>query len=61
MTEEIELANQEKIGMCREKDTYKYMGMFEADTIKLTEMKEEILKNVSQENEKTTPNQTVYQ
>ena len=40
MTEEIELPNQEKIRMLEEKETYKYLGMLEADTIKQVEMDE---------------------
>ena len=35
MTEGIELPNQEKIRMLGEKETYKYLGILEADTIKL--------------------------
>ena len=41
MTEGIELPNQEKI---REKGTYKYLGILEADTIKHVGMKEKIKK-----------------
>ena len=40
MIEGIELPNQEKIRMLKEKETYKYFGILEADTIKLAEMKE---------------------
>ena len=40
MTEGIELPNQEKIRTLREKETYKYLGILEADTIKQEEMKE---------------------
>ena len=40
MTEGIELPNQEKIKTFREKETYKYLGILEADTIKQVEMKE---------------------
>ena len=40
MTEGIELPNQEKIRMLGEKETYKYLGILEADTIKQVEMKE---------------------
>ena len=36
----IELTNQEKIGMLGEKETNKYLGILEADTIKQVEMKE---------------------
>ena len=40
--EGIELPNQEKIKMLREKETYKYLGILEADTIKQAKMKEKI-------------------
>ena len=39
MTKGIELLNQNKIRTLGEKETYKYWGILEADTIKLTEMK----------------------
>ena len=61
MTGGIELPNQEKIRMLREKETYKYLGILEADTIKQVEMKEKNYKRVSQESEKTTRNQTTWQ
>ena len=57
MMEGIELPNQEKIGMLREKETYKYLIILEADTIKHAEMKENFLE-IPQENEKFTRNQT---
>ena len=40
MTEGIELPNQEKTKTFGEKETYKYLGILEADTIKQEEMKE---------------------
>ena len=40
ITEGIELPNQERIRMFREKETYKYSGILKADTIKHVEMKE---------------------
>ena len=40
MTEGIELLNEEKIRTLREKETYKYFGIIEMDTIKHAEMKE---------------------
>ena len=43
-TEGIELLNQEKIRTVREKETYKYLGLLEADTIKQAEMTEKIEK-----------------
>ena len=42
--EGIELQNQEKIRMRGEKEHYKYFEILEADTIKLTEMKEKVRK-----------------
>ena len=52
MTEGIE-----KISPFGEKNTCKYLGILEADTIKQAEMKEKNEKKIS-ENEKTTQNQT---
>ena len=40
MTEGIELPNQEKFTRLEEKETYKYWGILEADTIKQVEIKE---------------------
>ena len=40
MTEGIELPNQEKIVTFRKKKTYKYLGIYEADTIKQAKMKD---------------------
>ena len=44
--EEIELPNQDKIRTLGEKETYKYLGILEADTSKHAKMKEkkELLK-----------------
>ena len=42
MTEGIELQNQEKIRTLGEMKTYKYLGISEADTVKLVEMKGKI-------------------
>ena len=39
MTEGIKLPNQEKIRPFGEKETYKYLGILEADTIEQVEMK----------------------
>ena len=44
LTDEIELLNQDKIRTLEEKETYKYLGILEADTIKQVEMKEKIKK-----------------
>ena len=46
MTKEIELQNQEKIRTLGEKETYKYLGILEADTIKHAEMKEKMKKRI---------------
>ena len=43
-TEGVELPNQVVIRTFAEKDTYKYLGILEADTIKQVEMKEKIKK-----------------
>ena len=40
----MEQPNQDKIRMLGEKETYKYLGISEADTIKQVEMKEKIKK-----------------
>ena len=42
MTKGMELLNQEKIRMFREKETWTYLKILEADTVKQLEMKEEI-------------------
>ena len=44
LTNRMELPNQDKIRMLREKETYKYLGILEADTIKQVEMKDKIKK-----------------
>ena len=44
LTDGMELPNQDKIRTLGEKETYKYLGIFEADTIKQVEMKENIKK-----------------
>ena len=52
ITEGIELPNQGKIRTLREKETYKYLGILEVDTIKQVEMKEKNLKkNTPEERE----------
>ena len=40
----MKLGNQEKIRRLGQKDTYKYLGIFEFDTIKKVEMKEIVKK-----------------
>ena len=49
MTERIELLNEEKIGTLVKKETYKYLGILETDTIKQVETKEKIKKRISGE------------
>ena len=44
LTDGIELPNQDKIRTLAEKETYKYLGILEADTIKQVEMKKKIQK-----------------
>ena len=44
MTEGVELPNQVVIRMLEEKETYKYLEILKADTIKQVEMKEKNLK-----------------
>ena len=58
ITERIELPNQEKIRTLREKETYKYSRILEADTIKHAEMKEDFFKR-PHTNEKTARKQTL--
>ena len=45
-----ELLNQEKTRTLGEKETYKYLGILEVDTIKQVVMKEINFKSVSQQN-----------
>ena len=49
MTNVMELPNHDKIRTLGENDTYKYLGISEADTIKQVEMKERFEKNISGE------------
>ena len=46
----------EKIRIFGEKETYKFLGILEADASKQLEMNEKILKSVSQDNEETVQN-----
>ena len=48
---EQNLSNQEKIRTFGKKETYKYLGILEADNIKLVEMKEKLKKSISGEPE----------
>ena len=44
MTDGIELPNQDKMRTLEKNETYKYLGILEADTIKQVEMKDKIQK-----------------
>ena len=44
ITDGMELPNQDKIRTLGENETYKYLGILEADTIKKVEMKDKIQK-----------------
>ena len=44
MTDGMELPNHDKIGTLGEHETYKYLDILEADTIKQVEMKDKIRK-----------------
>ena len=48
----------DKIRTLGEKDTYKYLGLLEADTIKQVEKKTKF-KRISQENKKSTRDKTI--
>ena len=48
----MKLPSQDKIRALGEKETYKYLGILEADTIKKVEMKDKIKKRISQKNKK---------
>ena len=48
-TDWIELPNQDKIRTLVENETYKYLGILEADTIKQEGMKNKFKKNISGE------------
>ena len=50
LTDGMELPNQDKIRTPGKKETYKYLGILEDDTIKQVEMKDEIQKKISLEN-----------
>ena len=49
LTDGMEQPNQEKIRTLAENETYKYLGILAADTIKQVEMKNKIQKNISGE------------
>ena len=51
LTGGMELSNQYKIRTLGENETFKYLGILEADTIKQVEIKKKIKKNISGEQE----------
>ena len=53
LTDGMELPYKEKIKSLAENETYKYLGILEADTIKQAEMKEKS-ERIPQKNQKTT-------
>ena len=61
MTDGMEQPNHDRIRTLEENETYKYLGILEADTIKQVLMKDLIRKRISQENAKTTRNKTLQQ
>ena len=52
LTDGIELPNQENVRTLAENETYKYLGILEADTIKQVKMKNKILKEYLRRNRK---------
>ena len=61
MTDGMELPNHDRIRTLEEKETYKYLGILEADTIKQVQLKDTIRKRISQEISKTTQEKTLQQ
>ena len=59
VTEGFELSNQVLIRTFGEKETYKYLGILEADTIKHMKIKGKIKKRASQKNQKITRDKTL--
>ena len=57
----MELPNHDKMRTLEENETYKYLGIFEADTIKQVQIEDTFLKKISQQNEKTTWDKTLQQ
>ena len=52
--------NQEKIRTLGEKETYKYFGILEADTIKQVEMKDKIQKEYLKRTKKLLNKKTIF-
>ena len=61
ITEGIVQSNQEIIRTLGEKETDKYLGILEVETIKLVTMKKKKKRRVSQTNEKTSRTQRLQQ
>ena len=61
MTDGMELPNQNKIRTLGENETYKYLGIFEADIIKQVEMKNKIQKEYLRRTRKLLEIKTVLQ
>ena len=61
LTDRMELPNQDKIRTLGEKETYKYLGILEADIIKQVEMKEKIQKEYLRSTRKLLKTKTILQ
>ena len=61
LTDRMELPNQEKTRTLGEKETYNYLGIMEADTIKQVEMKEKIKKEYLRRTKKLLRDKTMLQ
>ena len=59
LTDGMERQNQDKIKTLGEKETYKYSGILEADTIKQVEMKEKIKKEYLRRSKKLLETKTI--
>ena len=59
MTGGMELPNQEKIRTLGGKETYKYLGILEADTIKQVKMKEKLNKEYLKKTRKLLETKTI--
>ena len=59
MTDRMEVPNRDKIRTLGENETYKYLGILEADTIKQVQMKEKMKKKRISQNKKTTLDKTL--
>ena len=61
LSDGMELPNQDKIRTLAENETYKYLGILEADTIKQMEMNDKIQKEYLSRTKKTTRDKTLLQ